>query len=138
MDRVTQVKQEIFNDIWAKAYAQKFEPSFSESEKGLCAYRGANGQRCNVGHLIPDDRYDPKIEGEEVHSDGIFERTTAYDRCVAADLSKPEMRRVLVFLQLCQEAHDYSGSSPNPSSKHRSSLVNIAGDAGLSIPGEAA
>ena len=29
-----------------------------------CMYRGENGTKCAVGHLIPDDDYDPLMEGK--------------------------------------------------------------------------
>lgn len=28
-----------------------------------CRYRGDNGTKCAVGHLIPDDKYSPSFEG---------------------------------------------------------------------------
>ena len=31
-----------------------------------CAYRGPNGTRCAVGALIPDELYDPAMEGKPV------------------------------------------------------------------------
>ena len=33
-----------------------------------CAYRGPRGARCAVGVMIPDDQYDPAIEGNGVHA----------------------------------------------------------------------
>jgi hypothetical protein len=32
-----------------------------------CLYRGPNGVKCAAGHLIPDDKYDPKMEGIDAH-----------------------------------------------------------------------
>lgn len=29
-----------------------------------CAYRGVNGTRCAIGCIIPDELYDPKMEGK--------------------------------------------------------------------------
>jgi len=31
---------------------------------GYCLYRHPDGSRCFVGHLVPNDRYDPSMEGE--------------------------------------------------------------------------
>ena len=33
---------------------------------GLCRYRAANGRRCAVGCLIPDDKYSPSLEGQSL------------------------------------------------------------------------
>lgn len=32
---------------------------------GTCKYRTNSGLKCAVGHIIPDDRYSPKMEGQE-------------------------------------------------------------------------
>lgn len=34
---------------------------------GLCRYRTGGGLKCAIGHLIPDDRYSPKMEGMAVN-----------------------------------------------------------------------
>lgn len=39
------------------------EKSIPDEEIG-CAYRGANGCKCAIGVLIPDDEYLPEMEGE--------------------------------------------------------------------------
>ena len=31
--------------------------------KDFCAYRGDNGLKCAIGCLIPDEKYDPKMDG---------------------------------------------------------------------------
>lgn len=31
-----------------------------------CVYRAENGNKCAIGHLIPDDRYHPKMEGASI------------------------------------------------------------------------
>lgn len=35
-------------------------------DDSMCAYRGENGLKCAIGCLIPDDLYDPKMEGQVV------------------------------------------------------------------------
>jgi hypothetical protein len=51
--------QEIFNTVQTKLRSQR-----EASTDGIhCMYRGRNGNRCAVGHLISDDIYDPKMEG---------------------------------------------------------------------------
>lgn len=53
--------QETFDTV-ARALVKQGGPSLNEVNR--CAYRGENGARCAVGHLIPDDRYDPSMENE--------------------------------------------------------------------------
>ena len=40
----------------------------SVDERGKCLYRGPNGLKCAIGFAIPDDRYDPNMDGNYVAS----------------------------------------------------------------------
>lgn len=53
--------QEALNKVMRFAYKQN-EQCLS-GVKG-CLYRGDNGQKCFVGHMIPDDEYSSSIEGK--------------------------------------------------------------------------
>jgi len=53
--------QEVFDDAYRGLFAQGFEQSTTNS--GDCAYRGDKGLRCAIGYCIPDEEYDPSIEG---------------------------------------------------------------------------
>ena len=50
------IMQGWFDKIWEHAGLR--QPSYLKGDE-LCAYRGANGAKCFVGVLIPDDKYDP-------------------------------------------------------------------------------
>lgn len=56
--------QEEFDAVVAHLYKQGKK---AMSGKG-CAYRGENGTMCAVGCRIPDEMYDPKMEGQFVFS----------------------------------------------------------------------
>jgi hypothetical protein len=64
--------QEIFDYVTPLLFAQgqrSMLPSqFPDDEDGepTCAYRGEGGLRCAIGHIIPDELYNPNIEGEGV------------------------------------------------------------------------
>lgn len=47
-------KQEIFDKVYRELLRQKV-PSM---HNGRCLYRGPNGTKCAIGHLIPDELYD--------------------------------------------------------------------------------
>lgn len=47
-------KQEIFDKVYMELLKQKV-PSM---HNGRCLYRGPNGTKCAIGHLIPDELYD--------------------------------------------------------------------------------
>lgn len=57
-------KQEMFTKVWRGLEAQKWEKS--RADKIGCLYRGPNGMKCAAGHLIPDEKYKPKIEGDPI------------------------------------------------------------------------
>ncbi|HAW53696.1 MAG TPA: hypothetical protein DCX29_01705 [Hyphomonas sp.] len=44
----------------------------SLSADGACMYRGPDGCKCAIGHMIPDDDYDLRFEGNTIDDDGDF------------------------------------------------------------------
>jgi hypothetical protein len=40
----------------------------SLDETGYCRYRGVNGAKCIIGHMIDDSVYDEKLEGKSIGS----------------------------------------------------------------------
>lgn len=60
-DAMTAPEQEIFDFVLAKIREQG-RPSYSP-EGGTCYYRGPDGTKCAVGHLIPDEIYSSFMEG---------------------------------------------------------------------------
>lgn len=65
---------------------------------GTCYYRGNDGAKCGVGHLIPDDRYRDNIEGLGVTSLSPDELRAVID----PTLGEPDEN----FLHRLQQAHD--------------------------------
>lgn len=68
-----------------------------DNRSGRCYYRDSSGNKCAVGCLIPDDKYDIGMEG-----------TDAYD--LMTDWFDWSISDTLRFLTRIQKAHD---SSPN-------------------------
>jgi len=44
----------------------------SIGDGGLCSYRGTDGLKCAIGCLIPDDKYDPGLEGRGVLHPAVY------------------------------------------------------------------
>lgn len=82
-------KQELFNKGYLGVLAQGGP---SVNEQGVCRYRGVNGTKCAVGHMIPDGVYYPGMEGSWI-TDLVKENPTTL-----GDDSR--------FLQLFQGCHD--------------------------------
>jgi hypothetical protein len=59
-------KQEVFDKVKAHLLAQMATSVTTRADAPggeMCAYRGKNGTKCALGTLIPDDKYDPSLEG---------------------------------------------------------------------------
>ena len=39
---------------------------------GICMYRGRGGKKCAIGRLIPDEMYDPIMEGESIEGKHVL------------------------------------------------------------------
>lgn len=57
-------RQDIFNTSVGELLKQGKK---SVDGEGVCAYRGADGSKCAIGHLIPDSMYHPSYEGLDVN-----------------------------------------------------------------------
>lgn len=62
-----------------------------EGDRVFCRYRGPNGRKCAAGWRIPDEEYDPNMEGVNVSAIGLndFEielMQEAHDRAANASL----------------------------------------------------
>ncbi len=56
--------QQIFDTVLEKLLAQGCRSRLGDSHiDSYCAYRGNNGTKCAIGHLIPDELYKEEIEG---------------------------------------------------------------------------
>lgn len=58
--------QEAFDKIATHLMTQRTRARSNDDV--MCAYRNARGQSCAVGCLIPDDVYQPYMEGQRVSS----------------------------------------------------------------------
>lgn len=56
----TLTRQEIFDTAYRGLEAQGFKQSLNGSG---CSYRGDDGRKCAIGHIIPDERYNSDMEG---------------------------------------------------------------------------
>ncbi len=97
--------QEIFDRVWNHFITEKQPLSFRIDMFGDrgCMYRDAHGNRCAIGVLIPDEQYDPSIEGPTVQ-----DLLTSSD-CPASLLALREHAALLEFLQ---RAHDLAAGVP--------------------------
>lgn len=63
-------KQETFDIVKAHLLTQMLQAK--EGPKNACRYRTADGLKCAVGCLIPDNEYDVKIEGRALGSNAVI------------------------------------------------------------------
>ncbi len=86
-------RQQVLDQVVSCIVAQG-GPSFSKG-KGMCLYRGPDGRKCAAGCLLPDDRYDPMMEGSLVSTPRIAS--------ILQELVEPE---AWSFFKTLQEQHD--------------------------------
>lgn len=115
-------KQLIFDTAYKGLAAQGFQRSVAPGEFfGGCRYRGGEGRKCAVGHLIPDDRYYYGIEGKSVNDREVLRLiepsfgVSLFDHC---------------FLTSLQRAHD-EGTMPE---LMQEALKSFAREYKLTIP----
>lgn len=61
--------QQVFDHIVNSLRKQKCK---SLNENGKCVYRGLNGTKCAVGHLISDDEYDVEFDSRALSWDDLL------------------------------------------------------------------
>ena len=90
------LQQDLFNKAWTHANSMD-KPSLNSD--GRCAYRGKGGSKCLVGVMIPDEKYEPDIEGFGISS-------SVLDAVGLGSLTLADKTSMIVFLKNIQNAHD--------------------------------
>jgi hypothetical protein len=121
-------KQEIFDTV-AKHLLKQMEQSLTHRLNGKiilstqCAYRGDSGCKCAIGCLIPDDRYDPSLEGNDVVR-GLV-RQLLID--IGIDMTNFSIASLIIDLQHTHDAYepkDWAGELVRVGVKHKLILNN--------------
>jgi len=87
-------RQEIFDKISKHLLTQNLRSANGRR----CYYRSPEGLKCALGALIPDEKYDQKLEGQSAYSVEVLK---------AIGLGKTS-REDKDFLRKLQEIHDHS------------------------------
>lgn len=87
-------KQEIFDTVYEKLLKQGKASTFD----GKCRYRGANGNKCAIGHLIPDELYESYMEGVGF----VYLPENIIDYIVGDNKDS----NIIIFMYYLQKAHD--------------------------------
>lgn len=112
---MTNVAQEIFDRV-AEGLLGQGGPSMSDRFDETCAYRGVDGRKCAIGHLIPDEKYFPDLEGKCVSDGNVLLTLPLAYQCH------------LALLELLQDAHD---NASDDWGRLPATLDKVAEDLGL-------
>lgn len=110
--------QEVFNTA-AKALLDQKVPSAKHEGEGAmgtsCLYRGPNGTKCAIGHLIPDEHYNRCMEGAAVPSKDSYRTVAASHLVEALEASGFSGAEDFRFLRQLQACHDDAVKESNDS-----------------------
>ncbi len=109
-------RQEVFNKVVRGLHLQG-GPSIGD---GGCLYRGPNGRKCGIGHLITDEHYDRNIEGNMAASGDVI---NCVRKSLNALIETEEDFSFLVALQKVHDAQGVFGSSVYVSNEYRKIAV---------------
>ena len=138
-------RQEIFDKAYL-AILKQGRPSTGVRNNSFqsCLYRGEQGVKCVIGHLIPDDLYQPEIEGRMLYvllqlpemDDAGYTAFRAIFNKIFPDASREDIE----FLHSLQLAHDQAALSLLPVEnfleRFKARAKQFALAYGLSIPSE--
>lgn len=118
MDRTKfKTRQELFTTAFEGLRSQKWRRAVSVG--GGCRYRTPQGDKCAIGHCIPDDKYDPIFDTE------LGSISTGYKSEYEESANYKAMRKAagirfadLGFAKSMQVTHD-SASSNDPAELER-------------------
>lgn len=110
-------RQAIFDRGCEGLSAQHFRQSAVADN---CKYRAPNGDKCFIGHCIPDAKYHKSLEGYQVNSMNIL-GVLNVSTCTDEDKA---------FLQACQVAHDVAHSPDDMKNR----LRQVAKRFNLTVP----
>lgn len=101
-------KQETF-DMVLEHLAKQGGPAVNEKGLRSCLYRGANGTKCAIGALIPDELYHQNVEGQSVRM--LLDRDSAIGKYFNETFSGLELEAKIcggmyTFAGHLQAAHD--------------------------------
>lgn len=116
-------EQELFTTAVTGLLAQQaysFDPDARDGQ-GSCLYRGPNGTKCAIGHLIPDHLYDES-----------FEDRMAYSLSVALAAGIPY--ELTNFAGELQALHDDAARDRDPWPTFVTKLQGFAETHGLEMP----
>lgn len=103
-------KQEIFNKAYRGLESQGFQRS---ARRDRCLYRGPDGLKCAVGWLIPDEKYEGRIEMYVLNINEL--EFMEYLTPILGPLTPEDV----IFLRHLQSAHDQPAPDDMKYALHR-------------------
>jgi hypothetical protein len=121
---VVVTKQETFDHVVRSLIAQgkrSYHPDVG------CMYRGPDGLKCAAGHCIPDDKYDPAMEGMVVVAPPRMEGLLPSEKRALRLLESALDGHDLVLMRELQSAHDSAKDEAFVESFTRKARIVAAG-----------
>lgn len=125
--------QEMFNKAYLGLAGQKFEKS---SKAGVCLYRGPDGKKCAVGHLIDDAHYTEELEHKAAYQPMVRKALEASGVPVPVPPPGVDESKETKLLNAMQLAHDVQAFQDfdNTEIPLKGKLAKVAADFNLTVP----
>lgn len=117
--------QQIFDQAYNGVVAQGGQ---SSDTVGRCMYRGPEGRKCAVGHLLPDELYRPNMEGTTVDYGATVLKASL--RQVGIDLDDKPTKLLVIRMQAI---HDDT-SEGNFLEEFKQAMQALATENNLKVP----
>lgn len=82
---IEEVNPKIIEDVKDAFEKIKSAPRFSFGGICGCMYRGPQGTKCVIGHLIADSAYNVEMEGENIYNHSVNEYMQTKYNCLSDD-----------------------------------------------------
>ena len=97
-----------------------------------CGYRGVDGTKCAAGYLIPDEEYDPDLEGATLEEPNYNTRTALAQKKTRLREIVGRQGHDLTLVYKLQKAHDNAVDDSNWLKGFRTRAFTVAQEFGLS------
>lgn len=113
-----------FEELMATAITRTIEQGVPSAQEGQCFYRGSDGNKCAVGHIISDEFYSELLEDHSCENDDVIR---AIENSNGISLKWVEVEQ----LEALQNCHDDASTYPDDFVSHFRNSIRRRVESGM-------